>query len=338
MYLKMRSELQIFPKSGGQLILGGINQPGAIQEIEIEQSVSDMNDKCTVTIPRNIKAFNGKSIRDYLTPGDRAYVYFGYDHLIQEFSGYILDVPATAPMTLELADEFYPLRHNTNTKSYPAVTLKQLLNDIAPGYKVVCPTVNLGKWVIDKSSTYQELKKISEKYWLHSYLVNGTLYCQFRYDVRGISPFNHTYYLCDDRTGKTAKLLGSVRSNDLKYKRLDAIDISVEVYSSPAKGKKIKAVAGSKIKGANLNKLYLPGGVSLKDAQQVADKIFNSISFDGFRGSITGYGVPRTNAGDSLTLIDFDYPDLNGTYLIEKVKKKYSDKGIERENTLSYKI
>lgn len=334
----MNSSLVVDTKFG-QLVLGGLNQGGGIQSIEIEESVVEMGGTCKVTVPQNIREFQGKSIREFLNEGDKAYVYFGYNgELALEFSGYLLDIPTDAPMQLTLADEFYPFRKNKVTQSYKAVTLKQLLNDIAPGYKIVCPGVNLGKQVIDNATTFQVLKNLNETYGFYSYIRSGTLFCQFAYDVRGLAPQQHTYYLCDDHTGKTVKRLGNVRKNDLKYKKADATDIRIEVVSTQSTGKKVKADVGSKVKGASVRKLNLPHGQSEKQVKEIAEKMHKGLSFDGFRGSITGYGIPRTNAGDSLNLVDFDFPDKNGIYLIEKVIKKYSDEGIERENTLSYKI
>jgi hypothetical protein len=49
--------------------------------------------------------------------------------------------------------------------------------------------------------------------------------------------------------------------------------------------------------------------------------------------------LPRTHAGDALTIRDSKEPEREGTFLIEKVNIGYSDSsGFSRKNTLSYKL
>ena len=61
-------------------------------------------------------------------------------------------------------------------------------------------------------------------------------------------------------------------------------------------------------------------------------------SFDGYEGTITGFGTPQTKPGDTLKLVDRENPEREGEYLIKKVKVKYSQSGFRRENELSYKM
>ena len=71
----------------------------------------------------------------------------------------------------------------------------------------------------------------------------------------------------------------------------------------------------------------------------MADKELQTISYDGYQGSITGYGLPRTMPGDSLQIIDDRELDREGVYLIDSVQIRYgSDTGYERINQLSYRL
>lgn len=345
MYYNLISRMVIIKSDGRQLIFGASGADkngnyainGSIQSIEITQSVKDMGDTCKVVIPRNFVKFEGKNIKDLIKEGDKVLVYFGYDQLRLEFTGHIKEVGSSAPLELQIDDEFYPLRKNRNSLSYKSISLKKLLAAIAPGYKIECPDVELGKFLIDRATSYQVLKEINEKYGFYSFIKNGTLFTQFAYDVRGITKKAHTYYLCDEKKdGK--KIYGNVRSNNLKYEFKDSTNVMVEVVAQRKNGKNFKYVVGSKLKDASVYKFGLPIGYSDEDAKVFGQKKFESLNFDGFRGSISGFGLVKTEAGDSLELVDFEYPERNGTYLIEKVIKKYDSNGIERDNTLSFKV
>ena len=53
---------------------------------------------------------------------------------------------------------------------------------------------------------------------------------------------------------------------------------------------------------------------------------------------MTGFGLPRTNAGDTLKLISAREPERNGKYLVESVTVRYGNAFFERINKLGYKV
>lgn len=340
MYFNMVSQMIIDKADGSRIIFGGIGQQGSIESIEVEQSVNEMGDSCTVVIPRNFTLFKGNSILVYLKEDDRVSIHFGYDDLIQEFTGYITQISGTAPIELKLADEFHPLRKNSHIKSYKAVKLKDLLHDIAPDYKIQCPDVNLGKFVIDRASSYQVLKDIQDNYGLTSFIKDQTLFCQFAYDVRNLASTRHIYYLCDQVRNGTRIRKGNVREggNNLKFERKEAKNFRVEVVTVLPTGKKRKVSVGSKADGASVKKVQFHGDRTEEELKEIATKMFQESVFDGYTGTITGFGIPLTRPADAVEIKDFEYPERDGAYLIEKVVVKYSENGIERINTLSYKI
>lgn len=340
MYFNLISQMIIDKPDGTRLIFGGLGQPGCIESITIEQSVNEMGDTCTVVIPRNFNPFRGKVLLNYLAEDDRVSIHFGYGQLNLEFSGYLSQISGTAPIEMKLADEFHPLRKNSHIKSYPAVKLKQLLQDIAPGYKIECPDVNMGKFVIDRASSYQVLKDIQDNYGLTSFIKDGTLYCQFAYDVRNLAKSRHVYYLCDQVKNGQRIRMGNVREggNNLKFERKEAKNFRVEIVTVLPNGKKRKVSVGSKADGASVRKIQFHGDRPESELKEIATKMFQEAVYDGYTGTITGFGLPLTRPADALELIDFEYPERNGTNLIEKVTVKYSENGIERENTISYKI
>ncbi|MOA14272.1 hypothetical protein D3C78_1343640 [compost metagenome] len=77
---------------------------------------------------------------------------------------------------------------------------------------------------------------------------------------------------------------------------------------------------------------------SEKVARDIAEARLQKSVYDGYSGDITGFGIPLTKAGDSISIKDNNEPYREGRYLIEKVTKTYGSDGINRKNDLAFKI
>lgn len=301
-----------------------------ITSVEVTESVKELSNTATVTMPRFYKQLDGKYPLDYMKAGDKVKIEFGYEEtgIFSEFEGYLRQVSADIPLVLT-CDQLYPLRQNNFVKSYRAVTLKQLLQDITKGTfitKVDCPDVNMGKYIINNSSTYQVLDKIKEQYGFYA-KINGSLL--------------HVGFAWDWRPGFTAKHIYNVRSNvkqnELVYKTKDEFNVRVRVKIRNKKSEEAYIEVGSKDTDATVHTIeYAADSPQL--AKEIAEARLKKSVYTGYTGSVTGFGLVLTGAGDSLTIIDKLEPYREGTYLIEKVVKTYSPSGISRKNDLAFKI
>jgi hypothetical protein len=61
------------------------------------------------------------------------------------------------------------------------------------------------------------------------------------------------------------------------------------------------------------------------------------LRFDGYRGSITGFGLPATEHGDIAEITDPDYPERAGRYSIDKVIKTWGVGGSRRQSFIGPK-
>lgn len=324
----------LFMNMGSQVALGNV-QLYHITSFEITEGIDAMSNTAKVVIPRNYAALNGKFILDEITVGDKAIIKAGYDNELElEFTGYIREIESDYPLIIHLDDETYPLRQNNLIYSYKNATLKQVLTDIIPSeITFKCPSVNLGKFQIDNESSFQVLQRIKENYGLYSRLQNGKLTVNLR-DVNTVDHDTHTYILNPGQ-----KLTNLVRKNDLKYQRKEDYKLKVTVTSIQSDGKKLKVSVGNNLKNASQINVSYPGSYTEAELKTIATSIYNKRCYDGYTGTITGFGVPRTHAGDALIIKDNEEPDRAGKYLIEKVLINYSaSKGFSRKNTLSYLI
>jgi hypothetical protein len=299
-----------------------------VNEVYILESVVEMGDKATVTLPRNYKELKGKGVLEYLKVGQSVAIELGTGlKYYPEFTGYLSKIESGSPLVLHFDDEFWPLKRNSWLKSWPEVTLKALLAYIAPGYTITAPDVNLGAFQISNASSYRVLMALVEQYGFYSYIRGEELVCQFAYDVRGYGQ-EHNYVI-----GRNVK-----HSNDLKYARAEDVKIKIVAIANKRDGKKIKKEVGSTDKDASVRTLNF-GDVSADELELAAEKMHSKLSFDGYTGTITGFAFPRTHAGDTLNVTDLENPERDGSYLIEKVEIKYNlSTGFERVNTLSFRV
>lgn len=301
-----------------------------ITEVEITESVTDLSDVAKIIIPRFYKQLDGKYPLDFIKSGDKVKIEFGYEEtgLNVEFEGFVKEISADIPLQIS-CDQLYPLRQNNFVKSYKAVTLKQLLNDITTGTfikKIECPDVNMGKYIIDNASTYQVLDKIKEQYGFFARIKEDLLHVGFAWDWRPGFTKNHTY-----------NMQANVKSNDLKYKTSDEFNVRVRVKIRNKKSKEAYVEVGSKDKDATVQTIEYAAD-SEKVAKEIANARLKKSVYTGYTGSITGFGFPYTRAGDSATIKNIREPYREGTYLIEKIVKTYNSSGISRKNDIAFKV
>jgi hypothetical protein len=334
LYLNMASEVQ----------LGGVKLAN-VTEFEITESIDDVSNTAKITIPRVYQKLNEKSLLEQINVGDKVVIKAGYyadgeAALTPEFTGYIREVGAERPLAIYCDDESYILHQTSYVKSYKAATLAQVLKDVMPaGVTVECPDVALGKFHIDNASAFAVLKGLREEYGLYSRLQDGVLKVGLRDMLSsGVPGESHTYTL--NPTGSDGNF---VKKNELKFKRKEDYQLRVKATAIDAtagqKKKKVTAEVGSKREHASVLHVTYPGKMTEQALRAYAASIYNKRCYDGYTGSVTGFGTPRVHAGDAITLIGAEDAAGNFTYLVEKVTISYnSSEGFSRKCDLSYKI
>jgi hypothetical protein len=320
LYLNLCSRLTIECKEGGKVMLDRISSA------EISNTIEVLGDTAVVVIPKRYGNKADGSLREYLAEGDRAILELGYNgEMNVEFEGYIREVESGFPMKLHLDDETYTLRKNSFVKSWKSVTLKEVLQYIAPDYEIECHDTNLGKFQIDSQSTLSVLRELKTKYGFYTSIKGKKLICKFKYET------------VQAKTVHVYDFSKNVKKSSLRYKRKEDKKIRICAVSYSRDGKKIKEEVGDKDQYANTKTLSFTDKTS-KQLRELATAEYNRVCFDGFEGTVTGYGIPLTKAGDTLELISEREPERDGKYLIESVRVRYGNAYYERINKLSYKV
>lgn len=298
-----------------------------VNRVEITQNVKTLGDKAIVVLPRNFKKVANKGILEYIKVGDKVTIELGYDgQYWTEFEGYLGEIESGEPLILHVDDAFYPLKRNNYVKAWEKVSLREVLEYVAPGYTIECPDVNLGAFDIPNVSTYRVIRALMQQYGFYTRIYDTTtIRCLWAYDFN--RDIIHTY-----------QFYNNIKKNNLKYHRQEDVQIRVKGIANQRNGKKLRYETGSDASTANVRSLNY-GPISLEDLKTNVENDYKRFAFDGYGGSITGFAYPRTYAGDTLKIIDALEPDREGNYLIEKTIIRYDmSTGYERENTLSFKV
>ena len=113
----------------------------------------------------------------------------------------------------------------------------------------------------------------------------------------------------------------NIVKNELKFARKEDMHLRITCQYTDRKGKHHKFEVGDTSHAdAQHRTLTLGANIATEqDARQLAQSEIDRIAFDGYTGKLTGFGLPRTKAGDAVKLVDPDNPERQGTYLIKAV-------------------
>lgn len=336
----------MFLTANAEIEIGKVKINGAT-DVEFEQSVDTIGATAKITLPRNMRRKDGKILLDTIRTGDRVTVRLGYNgKLNTEFTGYVAHIGDGTPLVLECDDDWYIFKHAAHiTKSYKSVTLKALLQDLFKGYNIECVDFTFsGGYIIKDVTPFTVVKKIKEEVGFCAKLDAGNkkVTCFWPFDFEGFA--KHTYVF-GTRNGtlinqlRDRRLAPNIAATGLKFVRKEDRKLQITGKAKQKKGKTITATVGCK--DADAEKRTMNFGSDVTSEAELKARIERELSnksFDGYEGTITGFGTPQTKAGDTLKIVDTENPEREGEYLIKSVKVRFNNSGFRRENELSYKI
>lgn len=324
--IPLNSNTMLYLNMNSKATIGNI-QLSNITSFEITQTVQELSSTAKLVVPKAYGKIGQQPILELLKVGDLIKIDLGYNgNYNGEFEGFVSEIESDAPLIINCDDKMWPYKQNNWVENYSKANLKQVLQELFSGLKIDCPDVNLGKFQIDNASSYKVIQDLQSDHGLYSRIQGNTLKVGLAYDFADTSQI-HVYDIRKD-----------VKTNDLKYKRKEDMQVRFKAVANLPNGKKKTVTVGSKHPNASERTLNFAGDFSEKELKEKAEAVLSKAVFDGYTGSITGYGTPLTKAGDCLKIIDEQNPEREGTYMIETVEVTYNDNGFSRKNTLSYKV
>jgi len=294
-----------------------------ISEVEIESSWKMICSTAQVVLPRNIKDFNQNKVKDWFKRGDKVEIYLCYgldEDLILEFSGYITQVSADYPITIKLEDEMWRLKQIPVNFSSKNEKLKSFVQKYVTDYPILIDAeVPLGAINIKNKTLGEVFKKFQEDLSLYPFIRNGKLVVAKPYsDVSDKIPVFDLEKNCV--------------SNDLNYlsKEERTVKVIAESVQNFAKTKKkLKFELGDPDPKTTINKTL--SVTTLNDLQAEVRRIYDLYKKEGFDGSFTTFGTPSVQHGQKVKITSSLYPDREGIYYSDSIKKKFSRDGYRQE-------
>lgn len=293
-----------------------------VNKCVISKSRKTLTNSCTITLPRKIKAING-DINDFFKSGSKVVVQLGYgSDLRNEFTGYVAKRGAKIPMDIYCEDEMWKLKQNSFTRSWKKVKLKELVSYIYPGTSRVAD-IELGGFTIKAQSTAQVLDALKK----------FSLQCYF--DADGVLVVDFAGSLTGKRIEAVYDFDMNIIDTNLEYNRKEDIRIRVKGISKQPNGKSIEVFFGDPdgdertLNFVNLDKVAL---------NKIVEKELNKLKQDGYRNDFETFGLPYAEPGYVAVLTSSDYPERDGSYLIESVETEMGVDGFRRKITLERKV
>lgn len=305
----------VFPKTEKrkELILFKVNS------VHITSGWKELTSRAEITLPRNVRDFDKKKVREVFRHGDAVQINLGYDgenELL--FEGFITQVSADIPILVKCEDAMWLLKKIPVNYSNKDITLEALLKAICPGYKIdALEGVKLGSVRFSKTTVAKVLEKLQSDFNLYSFIKNGVLVCG-KYYATG--------------TGKPAvtyNLERSVVDNNLVYKNKEDIVLKITGTSMLKNGDKLEAEIGED--GGDTMALTYYNVTPKAELEKKIKADYEKAHRDGFEGGLTGYGLPKPQVGEKAKVKSSLYPDREGTYYIDAVNSGFDDGGFRKE-------
>jgi IS1 family transposase len=342
MYLTPTSHITI-----GKATFTGVN------EIVIKKSVVTGESTADITLPRNYIKKDNKSILDLLNKGDMVEIKLGYKELQTEFKGYVKSVSDATPIKIECEDEWYPFRREkVKPECYSdkdKCTVKDILSYAMPGFAIEAPDIDIPSgYQIDAMSKFAVIESLRISFGLCVFVDFATkkLTLEYAYNMKGFNTYTYVFGTRDTKALQSLAqdhLSCNVKKHSLTFEK-NKRELRIIASSKLKTGPTLNVEVGSEDQDAIKIPIPFYNIDNRDELEKRAKEELDCREYSNYTGSITGFGTPRTQAGDSLKLIDPDNPEREGTYLIDKVTINYSvsenskNRGFERINEISYKI
>lgn len=286
-----------------------------VESVTIESSWELLTDTAVITMPRNVKFFEKRKVREVFRNGDPVEIWLGYDDetkLIKEFSGYVVSVSADIPIELKCEDKMFELKKHPVNYAMKSTKLSDLIKAIVPeGMDIDVADFDLSKQRFPNTTAAKVLEQLQE----------GNIYSYFKGETLVVGKI----YTDDEEPPVVFNFSRNVVDNKLQYRLKDEVLILIKATSTLPKGKKITVEFGDK-GGVNQNLAYynIP---SKNELLKLCKLDYEKYKQDGYQGDLNVFGIPSVHHGMKARVISDLYPDRDGTYWIKRVIKSFNDQG-----------
>lgn len=301
--------------------------------VKVSKSAHEFVDKAVIKLPITARVKRGDETvsasldtAKQFTEGDQVLIQLGYNGvLVTEFTGFVSRVNLTAPVEVECEGMSFLLRK----KTYPAHTFKKaklldILRYLTSGTGIVVDKARTADVVVDKLLIEGEngteiLEAIKKKL---SSLIS------FRFVANVL--VSEMFPIIPESNATVKYLLGwnVIKDNNLKLRQAKNQELKVKYTGKKKDGTKVSVISGNK---GEVKEFTTHDFVDQATLKKMADAQKSKMSYDGYEGKITAFGIPFCAPAYRCELTDKKYPERSGSYIVETVEVEYNMSGYRRK-------
>lgn len=323
-------------------------------EVKVQKSMFEYVDKASIKLPITARIVRAGEVitataetPKQFTEGDAVTIQLGYNNKLQtEFEGFISRINFTSPVEIECEGYSYQLRKKTYKKTFVKTELVDVLQYLVGGTDIKLDTANIPGFVIDKlvlqdhsgTEVLEMIKKLSDNtiriFFTGKLLYAGLQYLKVKFDVKYQLGWN------------------VIKDGNLKLRQAKNQDVVVKFIGEKKDGTKVKVEHGGKtVTRANVisttGTAGSTGEVKIIKTHSVTDEAtlkamaaakHKSLSFDGYEGKITTFGIPYCEPGCRAIVTDPKYAERGGNYIAESIEVSYGMSGYRRTVGIGAKL
>ena len=245
-----------------------------------------------------------------------------------EFEGFVSRVNFTSPLEIECEGYSYQLRKQNLKGTYKNIELKDLLKIITAGTDIVLsdniPSFKIDKIVLqgkDGCRVLEEMKGTSKQL-IRFFFLGNLLYAGLAFsNPKGIVKFKMGWNV--------------IKDGGLKLRQAKNQNYEVNWVGEKNDGSKTSVKSGNK----GVIKTHVSHMITdTSTLQKLSDAEHKKLSFDGYEGKITAFGIPFCQISDKAILTDEKYPERGGNYIVENTEVTYGMSGFRRTIEIGAKL
>jgi hypothetical protein len=249
------------------------------------------------------------------------------------FKGVVKAINTGERVRLDIEDGMFLLRHKPLVLTAKKIKLKELLNKILSGTGVSVSN-RTADMLVDE---FQYNGNVAGALAVVKERLNLTVYLSAA-DVLYAGLEEAEMLSADEQKAARIKLTygRNIIENSVSYQTKESAPLKVVVKGKAKDGKETIAEAGM---DGGSKQTYHRYNVTDKAALKLmAEQLYNQQSYDGFRGTLTIWGIPVATPGGTVEYKNENYKDNEGRYFIKAVETTFSAAGLRQRLTMGYKV
>lgn len=275
-----------------------------VHQITFESSWNNLTDQGSIKLPSKLK-FDRGNLKTEIKKGAQIVIKSGYKgNLNDVFTGYVTRVIPSVPVEIMFENEMWKLKQMQVNDTAKNETIKSFLTRNIQGYEIDCYDITLPKFIAFKITAAQLLDQLKQDFGFAVFfrgkrLVVGKQYDAEKYKIHRI------------------ELNYNVVQDSLEYVSKEDVKVKVTGISNMADGSKHEVEIGDPDgESRSLNFYNIPKA----DLKKLVEKEAEKFMFDGYRGSITIFGLPFVQHGDLVELENKEQSDKTGRYWVDAIE------------------